>query len=134
VRERLRCALHHATRGDKRFIKFLAVGVINTLFGYAVFAGCLWLGLQYSVAIGIATVLGTLFNFKSTGSLVFRSHDSSRLFRFIGVYVIVYCANVAGIFILLKIGINAYVGGLLLILPLAVLAYYLNAQYVFNKK
>jgi putative flippase GtrA len=121
-----------ALRGDIRLVRFLLVGGLNTLFGYGVFALMLWFGLHYSASSAIATVMGILFNFKSTGRLVFKSSGNSRIARFILVYIIVYGVNVASLALLLRVGIGAYAGGLLLILPLALLAYSLNANFVFR--
>lgn len=112
-------------------LRFLLVGGLNSLFGYGVFWLMLRLGLHYGAASAIATVLGVLFNFQSTGRLVFKSSDNSRIIRFVLVYVFVYGVNVAALAALLRLGVSAYIGGLLLILPLALLAYYLSARYVF---
>lgn len=116
-----------------RFIKFLAVGVINTIFGYGLFSLFIWLGLHYSIAIGLATILGVLFNFKTIGGLVFASHDNAKIFKFMMVYAIVYMVNVVGMYAMLKIESNAYISGAVLLLPLAVLSYILNSKFVFNK-
>ncbi len=121
-----------ALKGEIRVFNFLVVGGLNTIFGYGVFALMLWMGLHYSLAIAIATILGTFFNFKSIGTLVFRSHDNSKIVRFILVYASVYCVNVIGVAALLRIGINTYQSGLLMILILAPLAYLLNCHYVFK--
>lgn len=118
-------------RGEVRFVRFLAVGVLNTAFGYSVYALMLWSGVSYWLAAGIATVAGVLFNFKSTGSIVFHSNENWRIARFLVVYVIVYGTNVLGLAGLLRVGVDAYMGGLLMLLPLALLAYLLNARYVF---
>jgi putative flippase GtrA len=115
-------------------VRFILVGIVNTIFGYSVFAFMTWLGLHYTVAIGVATVLGVLFNFKSTGVIVFGSHDNLRLFRFILVYCVVYVANVLGVFFLLRLPIGNYVAGLLMVLPLALLSYKLNQLYVFKNE
>lgn len=117
---------------NTRPLKFLMVGILNTAVGYSIFLIALWIGLHYSVAIAVATVLGTLFNFKSTGTMVFRSHDSSRLFRFIIVYCVVYSLNVAGVAALRQFGFQEWLAGLLLLLPLALVSYFLNSRYVFS--
>lgn len=119
-------------RGEVRFARFLAVGVLNTAFGYGVFALGIWLGLHYSAAIACATVLGTLFNFKSTGNLVFGSSDNGRLFRFVSVYAIVYLLNVASVGALVRLGFSEYISGLFVLLPLAVVSYWLNSRFVFH--
>lgn len=117
---------------NTRLLKFLLVGVLNTAVGYSIFLIALWIGLHYSAAIAVATVLGTLFNFKSTGTMVFRSRDNSRLFRFIMVYGMIYLLNVAGIAALLQFGFQEWFAGLCLLLPLALVSYILNSRYVFS--
>jgi len=117
-----------------RFIRFLVVGGLNTLFGYGVFALLLWLGLHFSLAAFLSTLAGVLFNFRTTGKLVFGSHDWSLIFRFLLVYSILYLCNVAGIWLLEQIGIPAMLGGALLLLPMAVLGYLLNKTLVFDRK
>ncbi len=115
-----------------RFLRFLAVGVLNSLFGYWCFALLLYLGVHYAVALFFATVVGVLFNFKTTGYLVFKSKDNRLIFRFVATYVIVYAINVPSLKILSLVGIDMYYGGALLIFPMAVLAYILNKRFVFN--
>jgi len=35
---------------ERRFIRFLLVGGVNTLFGYGVFVSLIYIGLHYSLA------------------------------------------------------------------------------------
>ncbi|MDN4574778.1 polysaccharide biosynthesis protein GtrA [Pandoraea cepalis] len=130
---RVRSLAGAAVRGEIRLVNYFLVGGLNTLFGYGVFALCLRIDLHYSLAIAISTVLGTLFNFKSTGKLVFRSSDNSRIVHFVLVYGVVYLVNVAAVAVLVRLGLNAYLSGLVLIVPLALLAYHLNSRFVFNR-
>ena len=115
-----------------RFVRFLFVGVLNTLFGYACFYLFLRLGLHYTAALALATALGVLFNFKSVGALVFGSRDNRLVLRFIGVYMVVYCANILGIRLFESAGLSPQVGGALMLLPMAVLAFLLNKKFVFH--
>ncbi|HSD15662.1 MAG TPA: GtrA family protein [Thermomonas sp.] len=119
-------------RPSARFIRFLLVGGLNTAFGYGVFVACLWLGMHYALAGAVSTVLGVLFNFKSTGHLVFRSKGSRRLPRFVGIYAIIYLVNVLALGAMLQFGIPEWLGGLILLLPSAILSYVLNRQFVFR--
>lgn len=118
----------------RRFLTFLAIGGLNTLFGYSIYAGLLWMGLHYTVAAGIALVIGILFNFKTTGVIVFRSHDNRLIIRFFLMYLFVYIVNILGLTLLKQIGINAYYGGLIMIAPQAILTYILSCRYVFGKE
>lgn len=118
-------------RPTGRFLRFLLVGVLNTAFGYGVFVACLWLGMHYALAGAFSTVLGVLFNFKSTGKLVFRSQGNGKLAHFVAVYAIIYLVNVLALGVMLQSGIPEWLGGLILLLPSAILSYILNRQFVF---
>lgn len=117
----------------QQFVRFLAVGVLNTAFGYGVFALMTWAGLPYPVAIAVATVAGVAFNFFSTGRLVFGQGGARLMPRFVAVYAVVYCVNVAAVAALLRLGLNVYLANALLVLPLALLAYGLQRRFVFTR-
>jgi len=117
---------------DRRFIRFLLVGALNTVFGYGVYALFVFIGLHFSLAAFIGTILGILFNFQTIGRLVFTSYKHHLIFKFIGVYFITYLINIFGIYLCQRAGLNVYIGGAILILPMAVPAYYLHKTFVFK--
>ena len=129
--DRIAMLLPERIRPTGRFLRFLLVGVLNTAFGYGVFVACLWLGMHYALAGAVSTVLGVLFNFKSTGGLVFRSTGNRRLPQFVAVSAIIYLVNVLALGAMLQFGIPEWLGGLILLLPSAILSYVLNRQFVF---
>lgn len=112
-------------------MRFLAVGLLNTVFGYSFFAIFLYAGMHYALALLLATVVGVFFNFKSTGVLVFKSHNNRFIFRFVAVYVFVYGVNVTLLKLLYVLGVGPYYGGAALIIPMALLAFLLNRKFVF---
>jgi putative flippase GtrA len=120
-----------AGRNARQFAAFLAVGVLNTAFGYGCYALLVWTGLHYGLAALMSTVLGVLFNFRTTGPLVFRSRDNRLLGRFVGVYVFTYAANLVGLWALQKAGLDAYWSGAALLLPMALLSFALQRRFVF---
>ena len=118
----------------RAFVRFLVVGVLNTAFGYTVFAALILLGVHRTVALTVATVLGVLFNFQTVGRVVFRSRDLRLLLRFAAVYAVVYLVNVA----LLELWCRAVglgpLAGQALSLPAAVLlAFSLMRGLVFGR-
>lgn len=117
---------------ERQFIRFLFVGIINSIFGYGVFAVFLYVGLHYTLALLLATILGVLFNFKSIGALVFKSHNNQFIFRFILCYTFVYFINIFGIKIFSHMGLSPYISGAIMILPMAALAFVLNKRFVFH--
>ncbi len=120
------------------FVRFLLVGVINTIFGYSLFAILILVGLDYKYAILIGTIIGVLFNFQTTGKLVFGSKNNKLIFRFIAVYVVTYLLNVEGLRIADAINLNIehktkiLIAGAVLILPMALVSYTLNKLFVFR--
>ena len=77
-----------------QFVKFVFVGLLNTLFGYAVFAALIYAGVPAMPALVLTYVVGVLFNFVTTGRLVF-SRSRASLARFIAAYVVIYFFNLA---------------------------------------
>ncbi len=116
-----------------RYIRFLVVGFVNTVFGYSLYAFLIFIGLHYSLAVFFSTILGILFNFQTIGRLVFRQTGKFIFFRFVAVYAFGYFLNVILIYFLKKIGPNDYLAQALLVLPMASLIYFLNSRYVFKK-
>jgi len=112
-------------------VRFLAVGLLNTAFGYSLFAIFLYAGIHYALSLLLATIIGILFNFKTTGVLVFKSHNNRLIFRFFGVYGLVYGVNVTSLKLLYELGVEPYYGGAVLIIPMALLAFLLNRKFVF---
>lgn len=116
-----------------QLIKFLLVGIVNSIFGYGCFALFLFFNLGDALALFLATVLGVLFNYKSVGLLVFNSKSGNKLFfRFLLVYIFVYLVNLTGIRGFSYLGLPAYLGGLFMLLPVALLAFLLNRNFVFK--
>lgn len=118
---------------NNKVIKFLLVGILNTIFGYSLFALFIFLNIHYSLAVFLSTVLGVLFNFKTIGKLVFDSHDNSLIFRFIAVYVLLYLINISCLWFFKISGFeNMYINGFVLLVPLALISFLLNKKYVFK--
>lgn len=114
-----------------QFLRFIAVGVLNSTFGYGCFALLMLAGMHYAPALLLATVAGVLFNFKTTGALVFKSHDNGLIYRFVASYSVIYIVNLSGLKLLTLMGVDPYYGGALLILPMAALAFILFKRFVF---
>jgi putative flippase GtrA len=113
-------------------LRFLLIGLLNTLFGYSVYAFFIIIGFHYALASLFSTILGVLFNFHTIRVYVFKNHNTQLLIRFIMVYGVVYLLNVTGLFILKAMSIGALIAGAILMLPLALGAYALHKYLVFE--
>ena len=114
-------------------MRFLFVGGLNTVFGYTVYSIFILINLHYVLAALLGQICGILFNFKTTGSIVFKNKDNRLIFRFFAVYLVTYLITIG----LLKIfdihNIGSLVAGAIIILPIAFLSFFLNKTFVFNK-
>lgn len=116
---------------NRQFLSYLLVGGLNTLFGYLAFVLFIYLNCHYAVASFLAIVCGILFNFKTYGRIVFKSHDNSLIFRFVGFYAILYVISTVGLFLFKMIGVNLYYANAILIIPLSALSFFQNRRFVF---
>lgn len=117
---------------ELRFIRYLFVGALNTLFSLCVYWILVFLGVHYSLAVFISNTLGVLFNFKTTGKLVFSNSNNNLIFKFFLVYVVIYLLSVAGIKLLLYIGTDKYSSAVIVALPMAVISFFLHKHFVFK--
>jgi putative flippase GtrA len=115
-----------------QFVRFLAVGVLNTIFGYSCYALFLYLELAYPIALFFSTIVSVLFNFKTTGKFVFQSSNNRLIVRFMSTYLIVYAVNVLCIKSLAYFDLNPYYAGAIVLLPMALFSYFLNKKLVFS--
>jgi len=117
-----------------KLVRFFIVSGINTIFGYGLFALLIYMGLNYILASLFATLIGILFNFKTIGMIVFRTHNNALIFRFFGVYGVTYLLNIAGLTLLKWAGLGSYAGGAVLVVPIGFVGFLLNKTFVFKVK
>jgi len=118
---------------DVQFLKFVLTGVLNTAVGYLVYALMYWLTENKPVALGVDYIFGIFFNFKTYSVLVFKSHDNSRIFRFLFVYILTFCMNYVSLWLLCDIfGINAYIGQIIALTYIPLVLYTLLKYVVFG--
>src|ERR1043165_1001031 len=75
---------------QKQFVVFILVGGINTVVGYSIFAFFIFLKISYYLAFLFAASLGLIFNFMTTGRIVFKNKDFSLFYKFIIISIIMY--------------------------------------------
>ncbi|MFA4828541.1 MAG: GtrA family protein [Thermodesulfovibrionales bacterium] len=116
-----------------RFVKFIFVGGFNALFGYSVFSLFIYLKFHYSMSALIATIIGVFFNFKTTGTIVFKNKRNSLIIKFIGVYSVVYLLNIAFLKVFAIFEYDMYIAGTTILLPMACISFWLNRALVFKE-
>lgn len=117
---------------DWLFIKFILVGILNTAFGYFVFAVLLYFGLHYTLAVVLSTIAGVLFNFKTTGKLVFKNDNNKLIFKFVAVYAFTSIIGIIVLRLAELVNVNLYFAGMVSTGICAIIAFILNKNWVFK--
>jgi len=117
-----------------KFLRFLTVGGINTVFGYSVYLLFLRIGIPYQAAAVAATVIGVVFNFFTTGHVVFENSDLKKIVGFFAVYGITLVVNLVLLTWLVEAGFSKVYGPIVLLPPLVILSFLLNKYLVFGKR
>lgn len=118
--------------GFWQFVRFLAVGSLNFLFYYTIFASLHLLGMTPTQAVVIATVVAVLFNFFTTGQMVFGNKRVRLLPRFISVYVVQTLLNIGSLRLLIAVGVPVLIAEALVIGVLAILTFFALKHLVFS--
>ena len=119
----------------EQLIRFFIIGGVNTVFAYGVYAGCIFIGFHYTLAVLTSTVIGTCFSFKTLGTLVFDNPDNWLIFKFVGVYTFCYFLNIGLLRLLTQfVCQNLYLDGLLSSFLVALVSFSLNKWVVFKKR
>ncbi len=118
-----------------KFIRFVLVGILNTAFGIVIYWLFLYMGLNISLSLLLATILGVLFNFKTIGFLVFKNRDNRLIFKFSVCYIIIYFINlvlIKGLIYILPF-LNNYLAGMIVLPLTAIMSFNLQSIFVFRE-
>lgn len=114
-----------------RLFRFLVLGAANTGFAYGIYAAGLALGLSYQLASLIALVAGVASGFFLQGKMTFRAQLDGRFVPFVGLWVLLYFANITLIGALAVFGANYYWAGLIAALPVNALSFLAMRTLIF---
>ncbi|MBN9144083.1 MULTISPECIES: GtrA family protein [unclassified Novosphingobium] len=112
-------------------LRFLIAGALNTAFGYGLYAGLIWLGLDRYLAQAIGYVLGTGFNYFTYSRGVFTGAGPAKL-RFALSYAGNYLINLAGLKLASHFIADPYLAGAVTTFVVVVLNYAVLKRLVFR--
>ena len=115
-----------------RFVRFLVVGILNTVVGYGLFAIFQLVTGNSVFAAVTSTVLGAMFNYRSIGTLVFADNGGS-LNRFLGVYAAQCCINIGLLWLAAHAGIGPLLAEIFILPLLAVGSFVAMRSLVFTQ-
>lgn len=119
----------HSNFDAGMILRFLAVGVLNTLFSVGVYWLLLYMGLVYQWAVALSLVLGVVFSFSNHRSLVFKARGG--FVRYVLVWVFIYVINITLISVIRKY-VGDYVAAVVLLPVNVILSFMLMKWFVFQ--
>jgi putative flippase GtrA len=117
-----------------QLLRFIIVGMLNTAFGYAVFAIIYLLTRAPVVAIVMGTIIGVIFNFFTTGRIVFENNQVSRLIPFALNYAVTCVLNILLFKFLQNLGLQVFIAQFVCLPPMVLIAFVLNRKFVFGRR
>ena len=115
-----------------QFMRFGVVGAINTAISYGSYVVFLSLGLNYALANLGSLIVGICVSFYSQGRFVFGGAALSRLPHFVALWAALYLVSIGLIALFLQMGIDAYMGGALALVPVTLLSFVCQRHFVFR--
>jgi putative flippase GtrA len=119
---------------ESNFLRFLIVGVVNTIFGLVVFASLALSEMPTWIALLISNLIGMIFNFFTTGGIVFTDVRISRFPRFFICYGAIYLTYLGLINWLEPILNNRIIAMAIIVVPVTFLSYLILNYFVFTNK
>jgi len=112
---------------------YYKIGILNTIFGLAVYSALVFLGLNLFVAQIIAQICGVTFNYFTYSRHVFSTYERS-IWRFIGVYGVNYLIGLATLYAVHRFIASPYLAGFVSAGIVSVINYVLLKRLVFRKQ
>lgn len=111
----------------------MLVGVLNTGFGYLIYSTGILLHLHHGIALCISTSLGIIFNFITTGTLVFGNRSLRPILMYLLVQLALFGVNFSLLNALCKAGLNPFLAQALCLPIIMLLGFILIKSFVFRR-
>lgn len=112
-------------------LRYLAAGLVNTLFGFGLYAVLIWFGIDRYAAQAVGYIAGTAFNYFTYSRHVFVDAGPAKL-RFSLSYALNYLVNLGALELASHYIANAYLAGAVTTMAVVILNYLILKRLVFR--
>lgn len=119
-------------RPSRTFVRFIVVGLINTLFGVLVLSAFLFLGFGSDFSCGASMVVGVAFNYLTYSRHVFFFRSLRRVPLFIASYLVIYLVYSNALTLVEQSLHCVYLSAAVVACPVALFTYFVNSRIVFR--
>ena len=121
----------HALSSIERLWRYYQAGIVNTAFGYGLYALFVALGLNMYLAQIIAHVLGMTFNYFTYSRHAFHDSEVSKG-RFILSYAVNYLLGLAALWAAAQVIASPYLAGFVAVVVVSLINYLILKNWVFT--
>jgi len=107
----------------KQLWRYYQVGIVNTIFGYGVFAAFIRFGINVYVAQIIAHIIGVMFNYFTYSRYAFAGKKSN-LANYVLAYIFNYTVSVTALFLIHRAVNSPYLCGMIATIIASVVNYF----------
>ena len=115
----------------ERLWRYYQAGIVNTAFGYGLYAVFIALGLNMYLAQIVAHFLGMTFNYFTYSRHAFHDSDVSKG-RFILSYAVNYLLGLAALWGASQFIVSPYLAGLVAVVVVSLINYLILKNWVFS--
>ena len=123
-------------KNRKVFSKFILVGILNTVFGYLLFAILIYLGVFYLLSLTISHILAVIHSFLWNKYFTFKSKNEVKgeIIKFALVYTSIYLVNFLLLYIwtgILKV--SPFISQFFILFVITTISFFGQRYWVFKK-
>ena len=115
----------------ERLWRYYQAGIVNTAFGYGLYALFVALGLNMYLAQIVAHLLGMTFNYFTYSRHAFQDSDVSKG-RFILSYAVNYLFGLAALWVASQFIASPYLAGFVAVIVVSLINYLILKNWVFS--
>jgi len=116
-----------------QFVRFSAIGVVNTVLSYAIFVTMVVVGVNYLICAVVSYVFGVTISYYMNSKLTFRIKYSLLTYvKFFTVNIFLLCFGVFSLFFLKEfVGLNVFFSQICVVVLRLPIAYFISHKVVF---
>ena len=117
----------------ERLWRYYQAGIINTAFGYGLYALFVSLGLNMYLAQIVAHLLGMAFNYVTYSRHAFHDSDVSKS-RFVASYAVNYLLGLGALWAISHLIASPYLAGFIAVGIVSLINYFVLKNWVFTPR
>jgi len=119
----------------KKEIRFVFVGVLNTIFTYFIYVLLIYFRINHLISIGVVYIIGIISGYIMNKFFTFESKGKIfvEFFKYLTVYIILFFLSILLMWIIVdKLRINKYIAGIINICIISILGWFGHKKFSFK--